>query len=293
MNKFLIFRSDRIGDFLISAILIKSIKINDPKSHITVIASDKNFSYIKKFPYVDEVITLKNDFINKIKIILKLRKFDYKNIIIHDNKKRSKIISLFLKKEKNIIVDNQEIQSHIDIIKKILDRLNFSYDEKFLDILSFKNLKNSSNNEYIQLHFDEKWIHNEYINKFIKIQPNQTELINFILNLTKKSKNKLVITTGQKSPNILREILPKINNLNIKFFDNLTFDELQNVTLKSHTLISCHGAISHVAAASKIKQIDIIDKSYNYSRWTKHFRNYHFIYRDNFTNLSKEILQLI
>ena len=72
------------------------------------------------------------------------------------------------------------------------------------------------------------------------------------------------------------------------FFDNLTFDELQNVTLKSHTLISCHGAISHVAASSKIKQIDIIDKSYNYSRWTKHFRNYHFIYRDNFTNLSKD-----
>ena len=40
-------------------------------------------------------------------------------------------------------------------------------------------------------------------------------------------------------------------------------------------------------------QIDIIDKSYNYSRWTKHFRNYNCIYRDNFTNLSKEILQLI
>ena len=77
MNKFLIFRSDRIGDFLITAILIKSIKINDPKSHITIIASDKNFSYIKKFPYVDEVIALKNNLISKIKIILKLRKFNY------------------------------------------------------------------------------------------------------------------------------------------------------------------------------------------------------------------------
>ena len=32
MNKYLIFRTDRIGDFLILAILIKSIRRNDPDS---------------------------------------------------------------------------------------------------------------------------------------------------------------------------------------------------------------------------------------------------------------------
>ena len=74
MNNYLIFRTDRIGDFLVSAILIKSIKINDPLSRITLIASNKNFSYIKKFQSVDEVIKLENNFLSKVKLILKLRK---------------------------------------------------------------------------------------------------------------------------------------------------------------------------------------------------------------------------
>ena len=68
MNKYLIFRTDRIGDFLVSAILIKSIKSNDQKSHITIIASKKNYEYIKNFPYVDEVIKLENNFLDKLKL---------------------------------------------------------------------------------------------------------------------------------------------------------------------------------------------------------------------------------
>ena len=56
MTSYLIFRTDRIGDFLISAILIKCIKINDPKSHITVIASKKNYLYIRDFTYIDDIV---------------------------------------------------------------------------------------------------------------------------------------------------------------------------------------------------------------------------------------------
>ncbi len=73
MNKYLIFRTDRIGDFLVSAILIKSIKRNDKKSYITVISSEKNYDYIKTFKFVDEVILLKNTFLQKVKLILKLK----------------------------------------------------------------------------------------------------------------------------------------------------------------------------------------------------------------------------
>ncbi len=80
MNKYLIFRTDRIGDFLVSAILIKSIKRNDKKSYITVISSEKNYDYIKTFKFVDEVILLKNTFLQKVKLILKLKQFYYKCI---------------------------------------------------------------------------------------------------------------------------------------------------------------------------------------------------------------------
>ena len=65
MANYLFFRTDRIGDFLVSAILIKSIKRNDKNSHITVIASNKNFYYIKTLNFI------KQNLINACKILIK------------------------------------------------------------------------------------------------------------------------------------------------------------------------------------------------------------------------------
>ena len=88
MNRYLIFRTDRIGDFLVTAILLKCIKKNDLNAHITLIASNSNLSYIKTFPYVNQVISLNNNFLSKLNLFFKLSKFKYKNVILHDNKKR-------------------------------------------------------------------------------------------------------------------------------------------------------------------------------------------------------------
>ena len=71
------------------------------------------------------------------------------------------------------------------------------------------------------------------------------------------------------------------------------FLELEKIIMKSKLLISCHGSVSHIASAMNIKQIDIIDKSYNYKNWTKHFRNYNYLYRKNFKYLSNEIYKLL
>ena len=291
MVSILVFRTDRIGDFLISAILLKCIKINDPTSRITVITSKKNYSYIKNFSYVDDVFELKNNILDKINLIFKLRKNNFKGIIIHDNKKRSKFISFFLKSNNKISIENPDQFSHIELIKIILEKLNFSYFDESLDIFSQKKQKILGDNDFIQLHFDEKWIYNEYIKKYINIEPNKNELIKLIHEIVKKTKTKLIITTGKHLPQILKEILPQISKLNVKLYDNLNFSQLEDITLKSKILISCHGAISHIASAKKIKQIDIIDKSYNYKRWTEHFRNYTYLYRDKFDVLAEKILE--
>ena len=127
MNKYLIFRTDRIGDFLVSAILLKCIKKNDPNAHITVVASGKNYEYIKTFPYVDNVVQLNNNFTSKLSVLFKLFKFKFKSIIIHDNKKRSKFISFFLKSSNKInILKSQEV-THIQVIKDILQKMNFNF----------------------------------------------------------------------------------------------------------------------------------------------------------------------
>ena len=108
-----------------------------------------------------------------------------------------------------------------------------------------------------------------------------------------KNGRKLLITTGVKLPKLMEKIKPTLKKLEIKIYEDLNFSYLEKVTSKSNILISCHGAISHVAAANNIKQIDIIDKSYDYNKWTYHFRNYKSLYRDNFNILSNKIIELI
>ena len=293
MNKYLIFRTDRIGDFLVSAILIKCIKINDPSANITVIASDKNYYYIKLFPYVDRVELLNNNFLSKIILIFKLFKYRYKNIILHDNKKRSKLISFFLRYNKKISIENTQKVLHIEIIKNILKLMNFNYFDEALNTLDHHKKNNANDKGLIQLHFDEKWIFNDYIKKFIKIEPTEIELINFIKMIIKKSRKKLLITTGIRLPKIMKKIKPLLRELEIEIYEDLNFSHLEKITSKSSILISCHGAISHVAAANNIRQIDIIDKSYDYGKWTGHFRNYKPLYRDSFNFLSNKIVELI
>ena len=297
MNKYLIFRTDRIGDFLILAVLIKSIRRNDPDSFINVVASEKNYNYIKSFKIVDKVTLLTNGILSKLKLIYFLRKEKYNTIIIHDRKQRSILISLFLKTNLKIVSNANLNISYFSDIKKILNHLNFSFDKADLNTLNnrtYVGLENLENN-YILFHFDEKWIHKEYISNYINIEPSEKELVSFFNLLVNKTNKKLVVTTGLNSPQILNKIFRDKFNAKINFFNNLNFLEIESIIDKSDLLISCHGAVSHLATAKNIKQIDIIDESKTnfYKKWTDHFRNYSFIYRKNFSDLSKEIINLL
>ena len=57
---YLIFRTDRIGDFLITLPLINSIKRNNPKAQIFVVSSNKNNEFIKNYNLIDKVFLLKS-----------------------------------------------------------------------------------------------------------------------------------------------------------------------------------------------------------------------------------------
>ena len=297
VNKYLIFRTDRIGDFLITAILIKSIKRNDPNSYIQIISSKKNYDYIKSFKIVDEVILLNKGLINKLKLIKKLQKSFYKTIIVHDSKKRSKIISFFLNKNFLIIPNINQSLSYFDDIKKILKLLNFTFYDSDLNTLDQKDkiIKKDIKftNNYLVFHFDEKWIYDQYISRYINIEPTYNEFFSLLNSIIYKTNKKLIVTTGLYAPKILNSIKDKNLNSKIFFQDNMNFFDIENIIEKSDCLISCHGAVSHVAAAMNVKQIDIIDKTYNYSKWTEHFRNYNSLNRKPFNELSDNIIELL
>jgi len=297
VTSYLIFRTDRIGDFLLTIILINSIKRNDPNSNITVISSKKNYHFIRSFKIINDVIILKKSLFDKIKLIHKLRSNYYDKIIVHDAKNRSSIISFFLKYGLKIKPNNDLNISYIDSIKEIISKLKLDFIESDLNTLKNRdhNFVEDLNEDFILLHFDEKWIYDDYISGYTYIEPLKDELISFINLLLTLTNKRLVITTGIRSPNILDDIINIGLNSRIKVYKKLDFLDLEILISKSKLLISCHGSVSHVAAAHQIKQIDIIEekKSNFYSKWTSHFRNYNSIHRKPFDQLSLDIIKLL
>ena len=156
---YLIFRTDRIGDFLIISTLIKSIKRNDPKSKVFIVASKKNEEFIKKNHLVDKVFLLKSKKISdRIKLLLELRKYKFDNIIVSDKKNRSIIFTLLLKSKNKIFNVSKYLQ------KKFL---NIFYRNVFIDndeIInqSIKDIL-SINCKSLQLNLEEEDFH--YLNK--------------------------------------------------------------------------------------------------------------------------------
>jgi ADP-heptose:LPS heptosyltransferase len=275
-------------------ILIKNIKRNDKKSYIVIVSSEKNYNYIKTFRIIDEVIKLNSNFFSRVSVINQLRRHKFKLTIIHDGKNRSKFINFFIKKDKSIFINNDDIKSsHFFKIKTIIHSLSFNFENNDLNILQNSNFSNKKK-DFIILHYDEKWSSETYISKYKNIEPSDEQFLDFINKIIFKTNYNLVITTGIVTPTKLKRMLLKINN-NIELIEDLNFIELQEIVSQSKLLISCHGAISHVASAYNIKQIDIIDINLKnpYSNWTDHFRNYFPIYRKNFKNLSAEILSLL
>ena len=301
MKNYLIFRTDRIGDFLLTAILIRAIKRNDPNSSIQVVGSTKNYNYIRSFKSVNEVFLLKEGFFNRLKLLILLKKKVYQNVIIHDAKQRSKIISFFLSKQKIINTYVHSNTSHFDDIKSILRSLNLNFNISDLNTLEDRTFLPANTDTqilnfkegYALFHFDEKWIYNRSLSNYTNIEPSEDALISLFNSIVSKTNLNLVISTGLDTPKILKKIFSNKFNSKVFLYEKSNFLEIERLIYNSNLLISCHGAVSHVAAAKNIKQVDIIDRSYNYSRWTDHFRNYQSLNRKTFSELSTDIINLL
>jgi len=325
MNRYLLFRTDRIGDFLLSSVLLKSIKRNDPNSYISVVCSSKNYHYVKQFHLVDNAILYpENSFFKKLLFLTNIRNNQYQYALVCDGKKRSIYSSIFsLSKNKilfttkpfykflfkfffsKILIDKKDVPKIVEF-KEVIKFLKFSYSDNDLNTINdngkFDFPINLSN--FTLLHFDEKWIHNEYIKTYNSIEPNIKQLKLFLKQIVDKTKKDLVITTGSSSNFLLDQL--KIDfqliekNIYKKTFNSNTvyilpendFLQIENIVSKCDTVIASHGAISHVASSFNKKIFDIVDESEKnfFDKWTAHFRNYVRFYRKDFNLLSSEII---
>jgi len=298
--KTLIFRTDRLGDFIISCPFILSYKKKFPNNEISIVSSEYNSGYIKNFDFINQIIPLKNEikFFPKllilIKMILTLRKTKFKDIIVLDGKKRSFFISLFLKGDKSIllqskelelfskifnykIVINYEIQSQLKNFSFLASLLNFNINQREINI--YKNYKLAKKyffkKKYIIIHLDEKWYTDYYYRDFTNINPKPEQIENFINKILTITDNnfEIVLTSGSKKLEHLtkyilefktkdNKVFEKINDNNrITYLHNTTFNDLESLVRDSSFLICCEGGVSHVSHNFDIDTIAFFEES--------------------------------
>jgi len=328
MNNYLIFRTDRIGDYILSQILINSISRNDKKSRIYIIASEKNFFYVNRFSNIYKVFLFKKKILLIVKLFFSLRKINFHKIIVLDGKRRSFFLSLFIKSKKIALIKNnfliflskklnikffinQEEVPLVDNLKKILNELKFKLSKNDYNIhqhyqfkkdLDWKIFKKNKNN--FHLHIDEKWFTRFYYKDYTNINLNYNNLILFIKFIIQKFKCNIIITTGSIELPIINNIKNNFNKFNnniyfqnfsnhkVFFHDRLNFLDLENIIRLSKFLICCEGSISHLSYSFKIKTFALIEKKKEvfYRHWTSHMgNNIKLIYRSNINEVIQQI----
>ena len=237
--KYLIFRNDRVGDFLITAPLIKAIKTEDINSEIYIVCSNKNVEFIKEIDYIDGFFLFnKRNLLDRIKFLTLLRKKKFDRVIVSDKKNRSIIFSFFVKsKEKifnvskkfqyiliklfynNVFLDNDNVkEGTYEILERNAKCFGFKMqkDDKFLP----KNIKTENNflnffdksKDKILLHLDEKWHTEEYsiaykqANTLTRISLKAEEILNFAEIMYTKNNYEIIISTGTIKTSIFEEL---------------------------------------------------------------------------------------
>lgn len=310
MKKILIFRTDRIGDFLVISPIISSLLRNIRNCSVDIVCSKKNYEFINSFECFDRVFLYPDNIFKKISFFFKLGKYDY--IFVTDGKKRSIFISIlksskfkFLftpsitkKKIYKIFFNNVFLIDYklpkINLIQNFLKKIHCDLVDSDINFLinheNTKYLKYKiPQKNFIILNFDEKWFNEKYIKSYSRIEPSKEQFKNFINNLS-KYKNIVIVNGFIENPILNNLDLNNFNNVTVK--NNINIFELQNLIKNAECIITCHGAPSHIASNYNIKIIDIIDKSEKefFQSYSHHFANKTQIFRQDFEIISREIL---
>ncbi len=329
MVKYLIFRTDRIGDFIFSRMLVQSIKNKYPSSQIDFVCSTYNSNYVKNFKDINKIYIL-DKYAPKLMLnnFLEINKSKYDFLIILDGKRRSIFFSLLLKVNNKIAVVkdfrpklllrfffkkyfiNSDLNSQFYNLSSIINYLDYKVPKKINYYENYKFKKISFLKKYHNftlLHLDEKWFKGYYYPDYEYMDLKISNFDHLIKTIKKKYKNKIVITAGRKFVSdfnviIKRNFKKKNNRIYISkkykekliYIDKTDFRELETIVKKSKLVICCEGAVSHVTHAFKIRTIALINKPHYKTAlfWTKHMNNISLIKRGKINHICKQLKRI-
>ncbi len=326
MAKFLIFRTDRIGDYIFSRMLTESIK-NDKSNHIIdFVCSTYNSSYVKNFKDINKIYILdKYNLKLMIKNLFEINKTNYDHLIILDGKRRSVFFSILLSAKQKIAVlkdfrpyltlkmffdtyfINSEVNSQFDNFSSIISFLDLEVPKK-IDYFNSYDLKKIHfkvlPKKFSLLHLDEKWFEGHYYDDFQYMNLNEKNFDLLISTIFKKFKNDIIITSGKldilQFKNIINkffistnknEYISKKYKKRLIYLDKTDFRDLESIVKRSTEVICCEGAISHVSNVFQKLTLALV----NYQGvntgifWTKHMPKIKLIFRDDIKKVCKNI----
>ena len=328
MAKFLIFRTDRIGDFITSQLVTNSISEVSKKNQVDVVASRYNSKYIKNFKYINRIFIFdktQNKILDFFNLFLQIRNKNYDYLIVLDGKRRSFLSGIFINSKIKIcflkdfypkLLITLFYHKYIKNTETNTQYKNFQILINYLDIKSPKHVNYYKNynfakkkfilhKPYVHLHLDEKWFKDYYFHDFDYMNLKPDSIYSFLKSLIKKFKCNIIITQGFKKVGIMNEFKTKyfknikdphitILKKNVKFIEQSSFRDLENIVLNSKILICCEGAISHVSHSLNKKTIALIQKDRLISTnfWIGHMSNITTVFRDDIKKVSRDILKL-
>ncbi len=328
MAKFLIFRTDRIGDFITSQLVTNSISEISKKNQVDIVASRYNSKYIRNFKYIKRIFIFdktQNKILDFFNLFLQIKNKNYDYLIVLDGKRRSFLSGIFIKSKIKICflkdfypkflislfyhkyIKNTETNTQYKNFQILINYLDIKFPKHVNYYKNYKFAKNKFklHKPYVHLHLDEKWFKNYYFHDFDYMNLKPDSLHTFLKSLIKKFKCNIIITQGYKKVEIMHEFKAKyfknikdsnitILKKNVKFIEQSSFRDLENIVLCSKILICCEGAISHVSHSLNKKTIALIQKDRLISTnfWIGHMSNIKTVFRNDIKQVTKDILKL-
>jgi len=324
MAKYLIFRTDRIGDFIFSRIITHAIKKKNSLNTIDIVCSKYNAKYVKNYSDLNKVYIIEKwNFKLMYKNLNEINSKKYDYLIVLDGKRRSIFFSIFLKAKYKIAtvknwrpylilklffnkyLINSENNNQYDNFITLANLINLKIEDKIDYYRSYrfkKNIKINFKSNYTLLHLDEKWFEGFYYNdfKYMNLNDNNFEIL--ISTIFNKFKRPILITSGMVKTPILKKIIKKYfvkiddneyiskkYKNRLKFFDNTDFQDLELIVKKSYNLICCEGAISHVSNSFNKKTYALVNNFKTAKFWTNHMKNVKLVKRDNIYKICRQI----
>ena len=214
MAKFLIFRTDRIGDFITSQLVTNSISEVSKKNQVDVVASRYNSKYIKNFRYINRIFIFdktQNKILDFFNLFLQIKNKNYDYLIVLDGKRRSFLSGIFINSSIKICflkdfypkflislfydkyIKNSETNTqnkNFEILLNYLDIKTPKYINYYKNYNFIKN-KYKLYKTYLHLHLDEKWFKDYYFHDFdyMNLKPDSIySFLKFLITLDKPKK---------------------------------------------------------------------------------------------------------